>query len=350
MIIYQILMIVFLNVIVPILIGGLFQTDICKTKLSQLIYRYVVGFFVMLAIYQILEVPMALLYVKFHVLVIVYSIALLMVVMVALLKWKKDGSLFPNTVNERKEKIGVNGWIYLGSFFLVLMYQLYHTIFFQLGDMSLDDATYLAHANDACQADLLFLLDPYTGGYHGLNIQRVLQSSLVYPAFVAKVTGINVLIIMHTIWPVFLVLMAYGVYYLIAEKIYVKPENKFLFLFLIALLYSFGLYSHYSASFRLLGVIWQGKGILAVVMNFLYLYLFSQAYKEKYNLKTGILLCILSIAAVGLTLGGVISTMVISGALFFVFWISNRDLNNIKYILWANVMPILYAVFYLLQR
>ena len=107
MIIYQIFMIILLNIIAPILIGGLFQTDICRTKASQVAYRYTVGFFVMLAIYQLLEVPMALLYVKFHVLVIVYSIVLLFLLAVAIVKWRKDKTFFPYVVKNKKEKAGM---------------------------------------------------------------------------------------------------------------------------------------------------------------------------------------------------------------------------------------------------
>ena len=198
MIIYQIFMIILLNVIVPVLIGGLFQTDICKTKMSQLIYRYVVGFFVMLAIYQLLEVPMALLYVKFHVLVIVYSVVLFFLVVVALVKWRKDRTLFPYVLKDKEEKVGGYGLIYLASFCVVVVYQLYHTIFWQMNEMSLDDATYVAYANDAVQADLLFLLNPKTGVYSKPEIQRALQSSIVYPSFIAKLTGIHVTIIAHT--------------------------------------------------------------------------------------------------------------------------------------------------------
>lgn len=350
MIIYQILMIILLNAIVPILIGGLFQTDICRTKVSQLIYRYAIGFFVMLAIYQILEVPMALLYVKFHVLVIVYSIVLILFVGLAIAKWGKDGTLFPEAIKWKKEKTGIYGLIYFGSFCAVVTYQLYHTVFWQMNEMSLDDAVYVAYANDAIQADVLFLLNPYRGVYSGLNIQRLLQSSIVYPAFIAKLTGIHVTIVIHTIWPAFLVIMAYGVYYLIAQKLFKEKENQYLFLLLISLLYNFGLYSHYSASFRLLGTMWQGKGILAVVLNFLYLYIFSDILQKKYNWKMGLILLVLSIASVGLTLGGVISTAVISGVLFVLFWLRNHEWNNMKYLIWANIMPVSYAIFYLWQR
>lgn len=350
MVVYQIIMVLLLNVIVPVLIGGLFQSDICKTRTSQLIYRYAVGFFVMLAIYQLLEVPMALCYVKFHVLVILYVIILAILVGVAVYQWRKAGTLFPIAMAKKKELRTIYDWIYLLGFLTILGYQLYHTIFYQMNEMAFDDATYLAYANDAMQADLLFLVEPYTGVYAGLSVKRLLQSSLVYPSFIAKLTGIHVTVVAHTIWPVFLVLMAYGVYYLIAEKLFEKRENQYLFLFFVALLYNYGFYSHYSTSFRLLGTIWQGKGILAVILNFLYLYLFSELYQKGYDRKMGVLMFLLSVASVALTLGGVISTAVISGVLFVLFFIKNRKWRNIIYLVWANIMPVLYAGFYLWQR
>ncbi len=350
MIIYQIFMIILLNIIAPILIGGLFQTDICRTKASQVAYRYTVGFFVMLAIYQLLEVPMALLYVKFHVLVIVYSIVLLFLLAVAIVKWRKDKTFFPYVVKNKKEKAGAYAIIYLVVFGVVVAYQLYHTIFWQMNELSLDDATYVVYANDAVQTDLLYLIDPSTGIYSGLNIQRLLQSSIVYPSFITKLTGIDVTIIEHTIWPVFLVIMAYEVYYLIAERLFDEKENQYLFLLFTSLLYNFGFHSYYSVTFRLLGTMWQGKGILATVLNFLYLYIFSDIYQKKYHWKMGVLLFFISIASVGLTLGGVISTVVISGVLFVLFWFKNHNWNNIKYLIWANIMPVFYAAFYLWQR
>lgn len=350
MIVYQIIMVILLNVIVPILIGGVFQVGICKTRTSQILYCYAVGFFVMLAIYQLLEVPMALCYVKFHVLVMVYAVILVMFVGAAIYRRKKVGRLFSTIITNEKEKKTIYDWIYLIGFLVILGYQLYHTIFWQMNEMAFDDAIYLAHANDAVQSDLLFLLEPYKGEYTKLNIKRLLQSSIVYPSFLSKLTGIHVTVIAHTIWPVFLVLMAYSVYYLIAEKIFEKKKNRYLFLLMVAFLYNFGFYSHYSTSFRLLGTIWQGKGILAVILNFLYLYIYSYVYQSKYDRKSGVLVCLLSIASVGLTLGGVISTAVISGVLFILFYIKNRKWKNIKYLVWANIMPILYAGFYLWQR
>lgn len=351
MIIYQIIMIILLNVIVPILIGGLFQTDICKTKVSQIFYRYAVGFFVMLAVYQLLEVPMALMYVKFHVLVATYSVALIVMISVAVWRMKKNGKFYGYLECEnKKNRIGVYGWIYFLFFLGVVLCQLYHAIFFQLGEMSLDDAVYVAYANDAVELDMLFNIDPYSGNYTAVNIQRLLQASLIYPSYIARITNIPVAVMEHTLWPVFLIVMAYGVYYVIAERLFKKQENRFLFLFMIALLYNYGYFSHYSTSFRLLGAIWQGKAILAIILNFLYLYIYSYAYSNSYSKKTSCLLFILSVSSVALTLGGVISTMVISCTLFVLFGIKNRCLGNVKYLICSNVMPSIYAIFYLLLR
>lgn len=344
----QIIFLTVFLIFVPICIGSLINWHKKEKNLSKYVYQLEMGFFFMVAIFQLLEVPIVILNMRFTVLVWIYSIVLIAIILISLYRFAKNkGKVDTYCLPNVKEILQNRGWFFILLFVIVLSYQLYHTALYETTIMSLDDATYVANSNAAVQNDVLFLNHPYYGSEYKLEYKRVLQSFPIFLAYISKITGIHVTIICHTIMPCYLLVMAYGVYYLIASKLIDKKENVFLFLFFLSLMFTFGYFSHYSTTFRLLGVLWQGKAVLAVILNYLILYVMSICCKEGYSKKNGILMMILSIAAIALTLGGAISVAVVSAIVCILFSIRKRCGRNLLFLLWANLMPIGYVIIYL---
>ena len=56
-----------------------------------------------------------------------------------------------------------------------------------------------------------------------------------------------------------IILIAYATYVLLAKRLFRQRDNRLIFMVLIEVLYIYGFYSNYSATFRLLGAPWKGK-------------------------------------------------------------------------------------------
>ena len=85
MIIIRLMMIFIIIGIVPILLGNIVTVSIGMEKKVNLLDLYLYGFLTMLAIFQLICIPFTFLYNKFHVVVIAYIIAL--VILFVVLVW-----------------------------------------------------------------------------------------------------------------------------------------------------------------------------------------------------------------------------------------------------------------------
>ena len=131
--------------------------------------------------------------------------------------------------------------------------------------MTYDDAGYTAFSSDVLATDFMFITDPITGFFTQISF-RVIQTSLLFPAYITRMTGMPVTLVERTFSYVVNLLVAYGCYVYLAEDLYPKRENRFIFLIILSTVYIFGYHSHYSMTFRLLGPNSQGKAILAVTL------------------------------------------------------------------------------------
>ena len=355
--IIRLLMIFLILGIVPYICGYLFR-DIIKDmgKIRQICFQYVCGFFVMMALFSVVCVPAIYMGMKFHIFVIVYNILLGILVCISLYQMVRAGY---KTKSEEKKHYKIQDflhllnqyeWIYLAIFVFLVAIQLYATLRYTSSYNSLDDATYIAYAQDALDTDMMLQHAPYTGYYQNIDLHRAFQTSLIYNAYLSKMTEISVTTMVHTVLALALVVMAYMVYYLIASQLFEKKENQFIFLGFIALLYMWGNYSHYSLSFRLLGVIWQGKAILAVVLIPLLFVIMYELLHENYNYRYGVLLMILSITATSLTLIGAGAFLFIIMAVGILEKLHGGQRKKLLYSLWGCVVPVVVACAYLFDH
>ncbi len=91
-----------------------------------------------------------------------------------------------------------------------------------------------------------------------VDMHYALKGIYVFYAYVSAVTGLNVSIIEHTVCTAVFLVMTYAAFYLLSKYLFPKDEdknNRLMFLIILSVLFLFGMYSHYSITFRLFGVI-----------------------------------------------------------------------------------------------
>ena len=84
-----------------------------------------------------------------------------------------------------------------------------------------DDAFYVATATTSVDTDTLYQIEPYTGNVYGnFPARYVLSPFPMLAAVISRCTGIRPAVVCHTVYPFFLIPLAYGVYALLAEKVF----------------------------------------------------------------------------------------------------------------------------------
>ena len=346
-----------LILITPYILGFPFRRIFeAKNRLLQFGICYVAGYFIRLAIFHVICFPMVLFQCNFTLAARIFAVVLLTISSLIIVLNKKEiitgGDL-------GKAKCGIKTWIkshtryefiYLMAFLAVFAFQLYQVVRMDITYMGYDDATYATYGSDALETDTMFLVDEMTGVSSILYDRKAFMTALIYNAWITRMTGIPITMVERTVQPFYILLLAYTVYAYMAEDLIKKRENRYIFLLLLSLLYLFGYYSHYSATFRLLGPSAQGKAIATTILTPFVFVLLRKKLASEYDWKFGLFLLILSNAATGLSLWGmgmfVATTTLLTILMMFT---KERRWRNTLYLLWANVFPVIYLVIYIVR-
>lgn len=319
-----------------------------KSTVAKLCFAYVAGYFLRLTLFHFIVLPMTIMGMHFSTMSNVFTGALLAAC--ALSVWLGRNAFQIKRKRRKKKKPTIFEIIYCITFVSLLLVQLYLTIVMDPTYMTYDDTAYTAFSSDALATDYMFITYPQTGVYMQLGF-RVIQSSLLFPAYIVRMTGMPLTMVERTFSYALNLLLAYGCYVYMAEDLYKKREDRFIFLIFISVIYIFGYHSHYSMTFRLLGPNSQGKAILAVTLVPLLFVLLRKWLSEPYNLRKGIFLFLLSNAACALSLMGtgyLIAIVVLITALSL--FGKSRYWANLRYVAWTGAMPCAYAIIYLLMK
>ena len=226
---------------------------------------YAAGFVTMLAVFQIVAVPVILLETwGFPRIVTIYSILLAVLSAAGLIfgfPVLRGMAADARTLVAKKKRPSVETalyWVIAVGLVLFQMYMAYTHEFFDG-----DDAYYVAQSVIAEQTDVLYRILPYTGLSTSLDIRHALASLPIWEAYLARVTGIHPAIIAHSVLPLILIPLTYLVYYRIGMRLFKGAFRKTaVFLILVSLLQIFGNTSIYTNATFFLMRTWQGKSIL----------------------------------------------------------------------------------------
>ena len=313
-----------------------------KSVITKICFACVVGYFIRLTLFHVVALPMTILGMRFSTMANVFT-ALLMAVCVISVWLGRKAIRFKQV----KLHLTVFEAIYCTLFIGLLLYQVYMVIVMDPTYMTYDDAGYTAFSSDVLATDFMFITDPITGFFTQISF-RVIQTSLLFPAYITRMTGMPVTLVERTFSYVVNLLVAYGCYVYLAEDLYPKRENRFIFLIILSTVYIFGYHSHYSMTFRLLGPNSQGKAILAVTLVPMLFVLMAKWLGKPYDRRKGIFLFLLSVAACSLSLMAVAYVPVIVGLITLLYiCCERRQWRCLFYVIWACIIPAIYGIVYL---
>ena len=339
-------------IVLPYVLGQVWNETVGESSFT---FRYFSGFFSVLAIFELLSPAMILLHIATHVQFIVYNLVFLAVFIVVLIV---KGKTIPGTMKKALQipKLKITEIIYIAVFLALLGVQVYYALFYDIGDWRSDDYMYVTFSNAAIYDDGFFKTTPVFGSYIGWNsyyVKYALCGIYGFYTYASMLMGISVAAIEHSLCCVLFLVMAYGSFYLLSKYLFSEEkerENRFIFLIFLEFLYLFGMYSHYSLSFRLFGVIWQGKGFLAVVLVPFLLAIYPRFLGRDLTKKDMAYLMMLSLATVSPTMGGLLAIVLIPGIITGLHFLSNRDFKVIKNAVAVWIFPVLEIIVFLIGR
>lgn len=258
--VFQWSLLLILVFVLPNLIGTIVSSNMDKTEQTPAM-NYLCGWFLCFAVFEVIAVPFILLQSRFLYVAFLYTCVILLLAFYGV--WKKGSvfrKLFLNMKNSwnRIDKLTKIAWVVFG---LMLLGQILASIFLEYYDG--DDPFFLPIAGMACDMDVMYTRDAYTGYVISLDMRHALAPTPLFYAWLSKLTGLHVAIVAHVVLvPAFLLWM-YAIYAQIAKRLFVKQINaRPYFMILIALWYMFGNISLYTAETFAMNRTWQGKAIL----------------------------------------------------------------------------------------
>jgi len=267
-ILWNIIRFLFLTVPVPMaagtLLSGRLETALgAQTRASKLIFRWISGQFLLWAGFQLICVPMILREKTFGTVVLLFS-AYTAVLVLTGAGWgiyaHRHPALHVVAAQEEKTQERSASMLWL-LFAALLLIQLVCACALAYADG--DDAFYVAVSTLTENADTMYFKNPYSSGYMQLDIRHGLAPMPIWVAYLSRLSGIRTVVVAHVAEPLILIVMFYGIVYLLGEKLFGAEGAKLpLFLALTGLLVLFGGYSLYSAESFLLARTIQGKAIL----------------------------------------------------------------------------------------
>ena len=248
-------------VVLPIILGML-PMKFNKNEKNNILYDYLIGFFIKFSVLQLISIPMIFKYCSLTELLTVYCVILGIIALISIIINAKNlkACFLENlkTIKTLPKKTII--------VILLIGFQLFMSFWYTHIDD--DDSFYVATATEAVESNTLYEYAALEGyKYERFPIRYVLSPFPMYTAITSKIIDVHPAIIAHTVFPVVFISMSYMVYALIGEKLFNKDKNKVnLFLIIISILYIFGGYSIRSNFAFLLYRSWQGKAIIANIM------------------------------------------------------------------------------------
>lgn len=280
-------------------------------------FMWMAGYLVLLAVFQILSVPLIIKGAHFSTLALWFAVLCVLLFAAGVTVWLYHMRKRP-ALQVVKEKAGKREIILWAVFGALLFLQLFLAGYLTFADG--DDAYFVTVATIADGTDTLYLYLPYTGGTTSLDMRHALAPFPLYIAFLARVTGLHTATVAHIVLPVVFIPLTYCIYGLIGSRL-LKGKSRQLPVFMIftELLILWGNYSLYTAETFLMTRTRQGKAALGNIMVpafFLLVYLVGERLAENKRVERSLWVLLFSLTTFSClcsTFGGFL-TAVLFGA------------------------------------
>ncbi len=239
---------------------GLLFADVFGRRNRGIGTVFLCGYLFMMAAFQIFYLPFLLWYNHFWPLVCAY--AAFVCVFAACSAWRKKKEIAALLLRLEKPKAGVCCLWGLALFLIGI--QIYKAVCYQYPDH--DDAFYavvsvMTDANNTMYQEL-----PYTGETSGPDVRHAFSGHPVWIAFLARVCGIHPTIVLHTVFPAAVIVLAYVLMKKTGDMLLAKHREYVpVFLCFISLMQIFGNATIYTAATFFLTRTSQGKALLGSI-------------------------------------------------------------------------------------
>lgn len=331
----NIFLVIIFAVLVPFILGLLFEYPVFKkgsenTNKIMISRCFIMGFASMLAIFQIIAVPMIYRGTSFKALLYVYiSIIAAMVIASVCVNLKtfkakvlaSYSSIKDDIISLDKEHL-IIGIVAL----LFIAFQTCLLTFFMHTDT--DDTRFLSEALEAVERNTLLRVHPITGAELSYPVGEMCKDlTSPYPILIAVfsyLTRLNPAVFAHCISPALLIPLAYMTLYLIAAYLFNDKKDIPVFMLIASMVIMFSFESVYSWGYTLLTIIWQGRSIAAVIMLPFLWYVLMRIYTENNTKLLYIALVIISLANADLSGMGSLMAPILGGVFALSYFIKNR--------------------------
>lgn len=319
---------------VPVWIGTIWVRLLkLEGRANRMLHAWVLGFATMLAVSQLILVPLVALGGKLTTALSIWEFTLQVLALIAFCMWIWENKLWINKLlspaegkqTQKKEKC--NGWTI--AFALVagvlIFMQAYIPARYEHSDD--DDARFVAEQVSAVVHDTMYTESPIDANFMYWDTGEV-RKDLTSPwamflAMNAKLGGIAPAVLSHMYLPFFLTLLCYGVYALIGKILFGDDlEKTLIFLIFLSVVHLAGYTSTHTLSSMLLLRIWQGKAMCASFLLPLLFYLFYRIMQKEYQRGWIALLYVASTGACLLSGIGIVTApimLLLYGALDFCY-------------------------------
>lgn len=359
-----------LFILLPAWIGYIW-VEVLKLKAgwSRFVHAWVMGFATILAVAQIILVPLVALKQTLTIAMIFWKAVLMVLALVSFLlllrRWKA-GRVFLIS----GEKVVLKSWgtenrqgtdqqrrkmwtVIFGVIAAILIFlQAYIPARYEHGDD--DDARFISEEVSAVVHDTMYIDDPISASEMYWNLGEVKKDLTspwaMYMAICSRISDIPPAVLSHTYLPFFLILLCYAVYLLIGHALMKGNwEKTFMFLILLSIVHVWGYTSTHTLASMLLLRIWQGKAVCASFMIPLFFYVMYRVMHREYERSWIVFLYVGSTGACLLSGVGIITIpvlLLIYGIVDFVYY---RQVKKTLAI-WMAAVPNAICLLYYLVR
>lgn len=276
--------------VVPFCIGTLI-TAIFSAKNNIWLNKYLFGLVVYFALFQVMAVSNMLTVNDFHDVCTGFmcvcaglSVLGIITMISQVLKRTKSEAVTTKIQTQRMESIVL--WV---LFAVVVVFQLIQTLRLAFPDG--DDAYYVGVATYGVNEPKMYSKIPYTGECTTFDTRHCLAPFSYFISFLARMSGISAATIAHSVLPLFFILFAYGIHYLIVKELCKEKRERALFMLIVSVLLLFGNYSVYSLETFLMTRVRQGKASLggfSLLLGFYMLLLLVKKLESKKRERFGL--------------------------------------------------------------
>ncbi len=335
--------------------AGMIIDNMLDSENRSLGVCYLSGFLGLLAVFQLLTVPVVFLEAwGFPQVVRLFTVCSALLagcgVVLSMHSWRRGNNILRPFARLRNQ----TGTVRLQWIIVVVL------ILFQLvmatthASFDGDDAYYVVQSVITDETDTLYRILPYTGLSTDLDYRHSMAVFPIWIAYLARMSGIHATIISHTVLPVVLIPITYWIYFEIGKKLLrEKKEQLPAYLILIIALQIFGNVSIYPGATFLLTRTWQGKSMLANVVIPAVFMVLMWIFEEKKNrnekrIGLWILLFLINIVAAMMSTASVLLNMVLIGVMGIVLSINRKDWRILPKLAVTCIPCAAYGLIYLL--